>query len=332
MVYLIGVVGGGKLLDPAPHLGPYILGGTNEYRYNCPFCLDRKGTPDTGNHLYVNPNKLIHGIRGWFNCYRCGAKGPAKKLFRSGVGIDTDISKWNEFVKKLKYGNSDNIDIRSALELPLDYEEITIGSRAYDYLIGRGVSRKKIKLYKLGMGTENMMDIPKEERGRYAGSGRIVIPDFDSCGNVVYWIARTYVGHKFRYKNPPTEIAHTRDKIFNLSRAMEYDDVIIAEGAFSAISAGINAVATYGKNVTTKQLNMLVAASFSRYFVALDGDARKESMKLAEDLNAKNKDVYLVEFDYKDDPDSVKDLQERIINALPFGNVKGRVTFVIGAR
>jgi len=307
-------------------LGEYIKAGrSDEYRFNCPFCLQRVGKKDKSHHLYVNPTKYYHGIRGWYNCYRCRARGPVSRL-KLQIFNTVDLSKWEEFVRSLKY-NYKEPPKETFVELPKDYEDISPLMEAYKYLLDRGLTEYQINHYGVGVGTSNMKNVPLQDRSDHAGKGRIILPDYDEEGRTLYWVARTYRNHKLRYKNPPG--SNARDKIYHLSYAVRYKDVIITEGVFSAIAAGLNAIATYGKNVTAEQTHMLVEAGFDHYYIALDGDARQESIDLAKKLTRRGCKCSIVELEYGDDPDSAKDFQDRLNNASSFDTFTEQVSFIL---
>jgi hypothetical protein len=116
--------------------------------------------------------------------------------------------------------------------------------------------------------------------------------------------------------------------VFHLAAAMTYNEVVITEGVFSAIAVGDDAVGTYGKNITDVQIMMLVKASFDQYIIALDGDARKDAVQLAQALVARRCNVSLVEFDYDEDPDSCKDFEQRRKDALPY-SLRNRIIFTL---
>jgi len=306
-----------------PILGEGADSGLDELSFDCPFCLKRKGTSDTGKHLYVNPSRVLHDSTGWYYCHRCKATGPISRLLKNSKSVKS-ATKWEEFLLSLRSQTKVETKPLVTVSLPEDYTPILKGTEAYKYLISRSINDEIISEYKIGFGSKNLRNLNKIERSRYAGSGRIIFPDFDSLGNVVYWVARTYKGHKVKYKNP---FVDSRDKLFNLVRASEYEDVIITEGVISAIVAGRNAVATYGKEVTTTQVSMLSDLKFDKYYVALDGDTLKKdpwsklppsSVRLCELLLRRGCDVRIVELPFNDDPASVKDFGSYIKSASKY--------------
>lgn len=308
-----------KQLEQA--FGPGKSAGLDEYQFDCPFCIKRKGSADDHHHLYVNPSKLLHGVKGWYYCHRCQARGPLNRLLK-GYGeivARPPLSKWDEWLRELKNPTKTPSRQRAKVEMPEDYVPCFKGTEAYEYLLKRGITEQIVADYKIGFGCKDLKGLTREERRQFAGSGRIIFPDFDSEGVVVYWVARTYKDHKIKYKNPPDSDA--RDKVFNLVRASEYVDVVITEGVISAIAAGRNAVATYGKDVTRSQVAMMVEMGFSKYYVALDGDALKRdkkskvkppAIKLADDLHNRGCSVWMVLLPYEHDPASVGDFERRL--------------------
>jgi len=309
-------------------LGSGRISGSEEYQFNCPFCLVRKGSSDDKHHLYVNPHRVLHGIKGWYYCHRCQAAGPLTRILKGYKEVITrpSLTQWQQWLQELKNPKKAVLQTRK-VELPEDYVPCFKGTEAYDYLKSRAIDDSIIADYKIGYGIKNLRGLTKEERRKYAGSGRIIFPDFDSEGCVVYWVARTYKGHTIKYKNPPDSDA--RDKVYNLANAVQYRDVVITEGVISAIAAGRNAVATYGKDVTPTQVAMLVRGGFDRYYVALDGDALKRArtakvttkppaIKLAKDLAGRGCAVLMVLLPYEHDPASVPNFMERLKNAKPF--------------
>ena len=305
-------------------LGKYHLSSTGEYNFCCPFCAKRVRRPDTGFHLYVNPSKYMHGIRGWFHCHRCKARGPITRLIKQVEKVP--VTRWEKFREGLMSKFCEPTE-KKKVSLPEDYVEIIKGTQAYDYLVSRGISDGQILSYKIGFGTKDLREVPEEERGRFAGSGRIIFPDFDADGNCVYWVARSYKGHKIKYKNPAG--SNAGDRIYNLYGAIRYQTCVVTEGVISAIAAGYNGVATYGKDVTTFQIALLANAGFRHYFIAHDGDARAEALDVAEKLARRHCSVSLVCFGKYEDPASVADIRDKISRSLSL-TTSNKLKFKLG--
>lgn len=306
------------------------ISGNNEFRFNCPFCIKKKGTKDVSGHLYINPNKVINNIKGWFFCHRCGSSGPLDKIKKTTdyTNNESTVSSdnWVKCLNRVKFGKNQAKMVykkeKSKIELPEDYKPIIKCTEAYKYLKSRKITDEHIKDYNIGFGNKNLSKLEDDEdKFKFAGSGRIVFPDYDDSGNLKYWVARTYKNHYVKYKNPKD--FNSRDQIYNLSMAKEFDRVIVTEGVISAIIAGRNAVATYGKNITQEQIAILSEANFKEYYIALDGDAlsgKKSSvLSLAEELRLRNHDVWVIMLPYYDDPASVEDFSSFVKSAKRYG-------------
>jgi len=288
-------------------LGQYKFNNYNEYAFCCPFCVKVIGRKDNNFHLYVNINNKL------YFCHRCGSKGPVKRIVGSNLeSSNVKVSDWKNIKEIIKYGRKENNSSNFEVELPRDYMEIIRGSKAHNYLLDRGITDEEIALYKIGFGTENLEDIKYEERRYYAGSGRIIFPDYDENNILKYWVARTYVGHRNKYRNPIG--AKSNNQLYGLAIARNYDTVVIVEGVISAIRGGKNCVATYGKNVTQQQILRLTESRFKAYVVALDADAKQESLALATRLSSLGcRNVRVVKYNsLDDDPASVPDFNNLV--------------------
>lgn len=145
--------------------------------------------------------------------------------------------------------------------------------------------------------------------------GRVFIPTFHD-GKVVYWVARTFMDQEPKYLNPKG--LSKVDFVFGLQQAKSFDTVIITEGVFSAIAAGPNAVATFGKAVSASQRQQIADANFKRIVVALDGDARKEAVELSVWFSSRGHETYLVDMPRDQDPDSDLGFRDRVATCSRF--------------
>jgi len=161
-------------------------------------------------------------------------------------------------------------------------------ARARAYLARRGFTSEHIGRYKLGVSA----DI----------GWRVVIPIEGK-----FWQARAiFPFQEPKYLHPKTESRHY---VFNFTALEMYEEVVICEGAFSAMSIGENAVGLLRNKATTEQVKRLLKSSVRRFVVALDADARVHTMNLANILRRGGKDV--VVWQYADgDPADRGDFQE----------------------
>ena len=215
-----------------------ILGGyrqsSNEFLFACPFCGHHK------KKMSVN-----FGINA-FKCWVCDTRG--KNIYRlvRKFGTYQQKQKWLELDGRLDLSEFDKMfmemndeEIEQVTELPPSFvslcnKHLPISSqRPLDYLYDRGITKKEILMWKIGYCTE----------GRY--SGRIIVPSFNNAGNLNYFIARSFVGHRMKYLNPPI----SKNVVFN-ELFVDWDEpIILVEGLFDAIIAGQNAIPILGSTL-----------------------------------------------------------------------------------
>ena len=268
----------------------YKTGKPYRIRTHCPFCDDEK----TG-HFY------IHFPKRWVYCQKC--KYNPKWLpqfladmegisFQEAVNWLTDESiifgdkkKVSEIVESLYLEEESEVEhTYSYLELDstfvplLEETHIPIVDRAlqtaHDYLNRRGVSDFQIKKY----------DIRYCYEGRYVG--RIIVPCYHQ-GKVVTFVGRDVTGHSLqKYLNPTAN--KQGDFLFNYD-AVVGDTIVVAEGVFDAIAIGDNAVASFGKSLSQRQLALL--GSYSEVVFYWDDDAYEQVERYASQLNGTVKTI-----------------------------------------
>lgn len=257
----------------------------DEYRFKCPFCVKKAKTPDEKGHLYVNLDKKV------YHCFRCGAKGSTKTNVE-----EYSTSTLEEAINTLRYQVLE--EPQPEVDYPCDVVPIVPTTLPWVYLTNRRVSEESIRRHKMS-------------DGYYAGAFRIFIPVFDSTGRMVFWVARAYQDVSDNAPKYMTPKGGTKNILFNLPGAREHDTIIITEGVFSALAAGPNAVATFGKQLTAYQLELLVSYAWKEYVIALDPDAKDEAHNLAVYLiMGTGAKVSVVNFPEGEDPASVDSFSE----------------------
>jgi len=106
--------------------------------------------------------------------------------------------------------------------------------------------------------------------------------------------------------------------IYNADRAFaqEHKYFVVAEGIPAACAFGLHGVATFGKGFTDVQVERMCATPQKLVYVAYDGDAQAESHKLGSILAETGKTVRVVPMTGDEDPDTVPDLEKRMMNAV----------------
>jgi len=239
----------------------------NQYAFNCPMCDDGA---NKGN-LEVSLSKHL------YNCWSCGdvnneTRGQLSRLFTT-----FGTKKQSRIYNILKPDNlkSENI-LHKKLELPEGFITFAESNRmhpprneAYNYLIGRGITDDMINKYKIGYTV----------KGDFAY--RIIIPSYDKNGELNYFLGRSWIKRKNKYKNataPKDEI------IFNEHLINWSEDIYLTEGVFDSIFLP-NPIPLLGKHISSKLFNLLYDKVEKNIIICLDGDAYKDSLKLYNDLN-----------------------------------------------
>tara|TARA_Y100000592_G_scaffold31358_1_gene49928 strand:+ start:2430 stop:3368 length:939 start_codon:yes stop_codon:yes gene_type:complete len=271
-------------------LGYYNRRG-DEHLYHCPFCDHHK------KKLSVNFQK------GYFKCWVCDTRG--KNLYRivRKFGTYEQRQKWLELDGRLDLSEFDkmfaalNDEVQEqTIDLPEEFTSLCnkhlprSSKIAFDYLLSRGVTKSDILRWKGGYC----------DKGRY--SGRIVVPSFNNNGFVNYFIARSYVGHKKRYLNPPCG----RDIIFN-ELYLDWDEpVTLVEGVFDAMIAGDNSIPLLGSTLREdSKLFQAIVLNDVPVYLGLDPDADKKTRYMIKCMLKYDIEVYRINLDGCEDIGSI---------------------------
>jgi DNA primase len=239
-----------------------------QYGYDCPNCMDMKGLDNGDNkgNLEINLNKFV------YHCWSCGISGPLGRVF-DNYGTKAQKKVYN-LVKpeELKVQEAK----KTQLKLPEGYTQFKDSNprfiphiEAYKYLISRGITDEIIEKYQIGYTV----------LGEFAY--RIIIPSFNKNDKLNYFIARSWVKGKMKYKNPTAE---KNQIIFNESRIDWFKDVYLVEGAFDGIFLD-NSIAMLGKKISPLLFETLYENALRNVIICLDEDAWTDGVKLYHELN-----------------------------------------------
>lgn len=138
-------------------------------------------------------------------------------------------------------------------------------------------------------------------------------------GKYQYWNTRAIANSYIKSFNAPSvdNEYSKKNTIFNLNIACKTPQVVITEGVPDALTLGESGVGTFGKQVTTAQVELLINSIpvNKPIYIYLDKDAKKETKKLAEKLYELHKETYIVISPTDKDPNSIgKEKAWEIIN------------------
>lgn len=200
---------------------------TGELRVNSPYAEDTKF------HLYIEPKK------GLFKDFKSGEKGSISRLIAFVEGIKESqvltflvqeygakTGEVSSFKEIIKVSEQERLRIPDGLKFFVDGDVGIIGRKALKYLLDRKVSQEYIQEF-------GYINDPSSEF-----NNRIFIPFYEN-GELVYFVARSFVETKLRYLNPPG--IDTKKYVYNIDKIE--NEVVICEGIFDAISLK-NQVAT----------------------------------------------------------------------------------------
>ena len=257
-----------------------------EHYFKCPACNHRK------YKFAVNLDKNA------FHCWICDYRGRNLRRLVRRFGSYVQLHKWDAI--------SDRTDIERfadlfmerrveedspKVELPKEFislcsEKIpATGLYALKYLQNRGVSKADILKWKIG----------------YCFSGeyrnRIIVPSFNDAGECSYFIARSYTGDSYKYKNPKS----SKDIVFNELFIDWNSDLVLVEGVFDALVAG-NAVPILGSTLRARsKLLRKIVRYDTPVYVALDPDAAEKERRIIKMLLEYDIELYKIDVsDYED--------------------------------
>jgi DNA primase len=174
---------------------------------------------------------------------------------------------------------------KTKVELPDEFTSLctanlpATGTYALKYLEKRGLTKADILKWKIGY--------------CFAGEyrNRIIIPSFDEEGDCSYFIARSYTGDSYKYKNPPA----SKDIAFNELFINWNEDLVLVEGVFDAIVCG-NAVPILGSTLRPgSDLLRKIVQNDTPVFIALDPDAAKKERRIIEMLLRYDIELYKID-------------------------------------
>jgi len=264
-----------------------------EYIICCPLCHTKGKSPDTRFKMYINPAKY----GGVFNCYRCGSSGRMSFLLGSDYQDAAPRQKAEvplDSVKVVSPGSLVPVD-----QLDADHPAIVYLTRTRR----RSFDPVTLSTY------YNVSYCPE---GRFFGNGENFL--YHTGGTLVFpiYFNEKYIGWQSRMLIEPKDLPdeyleaygfpkddegewvrppkYYTSPGFPKGRGFYYWDVaktrnpvVVGEGVFDAIAAGVSGIAALGKGLTDHQVDLLKTYC-DHVIIALDPDASKEARKLIQKL------------------------------------------------
>ena len=162
-------------------------------------------------------------------------------------------------------------------------------NQAKSFLHKRGITDVDIKKYKIGFCDSGLYE------------GRIVIPSYDDKGLLNYFVGRSFVGEKMKYKNPNV----SRDIIpFDWYIAWS-KPIVLCEGVFDAMSIRSNSIPMLSKKPSRSLLQKIFEMNVKTIYIALDDDAKKDAYNMSEFFRDFGIDCKVVKLPTDKDPNDL---------------------------
>ena len=254
----------------------------DNYAFHCPFCNHRKPK------LEINMHTNEEGKNPW-ECWVCQTKG---RTIRSLLyQLKTPKDEAQNILKYLPKGAQIEFKQLSIVELPKEFQPLysasensVVANLVKKYLYERGLTSNDFIKYNIGYCTS----------GEYGG--RVIIPSYSESNQLNFFVARTYDGNYFKYKNPEA----SKDIIFFENFINWNTPIVICEGVFDAISIKRNAIPILGKSVSSSLYKKIITSSVKDIYVALDNDAKDRAVQIGEQFLNQGKRVFIVNLSDKD--------------------------------
>ncbi len=254
----------------------------DNYAFHCPFCNHRKPK------LEINMATNEEGKNFW-ECWVCQTRGQSIRSLLRQLKTPKDVAA--SILKYLPKGTFTEYRGLSIVELPKEYQPLysasstsVVANIVKKYLYDRGITDNDFIKYSIGYCTT----------GDYGG--RVIIPSYNGSNQLNFFVARTYDGNYYKYKNPEA----SKDIIF-FENLINWDQpIILCEGVFDAMAIKRNAIPILGKSISTSLYKKIITGKVNDIYIALDTDAKDRALEIGEKFLNQGKKVFLIDLPDKD--------------------------------
>ena len=236
----------------------------DEYMYWSPFVMHHK------------PKLQINIFTQKWHCWVSNVGGHTLfQLFRRLNATNEQFDELKEILGDTpRYYSKTTNTTEEIVKIPKEFEPLWNGSdgivkrHALSYLYKRGITDSDILKYNIGYC----------DRGAYVN--RVIIPSYDSEGQLNFFVGRDFYNNKMKYRNSPT----SKD-IIGFDLFINWDEpIILCEGVFDAMAFKRNAIPLFGKTVMNTLYKKIIEQKVKILYLALDKDALTDSIKITENF------------------------------------------------
>jgi len=255
----------------------------NEYMYWSPF---------TSHH---KPKLQINTQTQKWHCWVSNQGGhKLYQLFKKLKASKEQFDELTDLVGGFQSLSSNREKVKeNIVRLPKEFKPLLsngnsiIAKHSRVYLNNRNVSNGDILRYGIGYCEEGMY------------SNRVIVPSYNSDGELNYFVGRDIYEGGFKYKNPPV----SKDVIgFDLFINWN-EPIILCEGVFDAIAIKRNAIPLFGKTIPKSLKKKIYEKKVKEIYILLDKDAISDAIKITDDLMKNGINVYFVSLSEEDPSD-----------------------------
>ena len=251
-----------------------LLKKANEYMYWSPFISHHK--PKLQINIKTQKWHCWVSNQGGHNLFQL-----FKKLKASKEHFDELV----DLVGDTKYRKYESKEVsKEVVRLPKEFLSLTykhpspVYKHAMFYLSKRGITYEDILKYNIGYCDDGIY------------SNRVIIPSYDSEGQLNFFVGRDIFDSKMKYRN-----CSTTKNIIGFDLFINWDEPItLCEGVFDAIAIKRNAIPLFGKTVSKILMKKIYEKQVKSIYILLDRDAIKDSIKMVDDFMKNGIDVYFV--------------------------------------
>ena len=252
----------------------------DEYMYWSPF---------TSHH---KPKLQINVKTGKWHCWVSNQGGHNLfQLLKKLKATRDQFTELEEIVgRSPKSLSSQTSDKKQILRLPKEFKPMwengggIIQKHSWVYLQNRDVTKTDVVRYGIGYCSEGM----------YAN--RVIVPSYDTDGELNYFVGRSIYQDGMKYKNPPV----SKD-VIGFDLFINWDEpIILCEGVFDAIAIKRNAIPLFGKTIPKKLMKKIYEKQVKTIYILLDSDAYWDSIKMTDVLMRNGINVQIVKLKDKD--------------------------------
>ena len=254
-------------------------GQNNEYMFWSPFVHHHK------------PKLQVNIQTQKWHCWVSNVGGRTLFQLLKKVGASHQhYDELRELVDTKTYVNTRTQETKVSLSLPPEFKPLWNGNdgivkrHALSYLYKREITDSDILKYNIGYCDEGIY------------SNRIIIPSYDSDGQLNFFVGRDFYSSKMKYRNCTT----TKD-IIGFDLFINWDEpIILCEGVFDAMAFKRNAIPLFGKTVMNKLQKKIIESNVKKIYLALDNDALEDAIKISDNFINNGIDVRMIKFKEKD--------------------------------